>query len=116
MNRSLCPIASSLDLLGDRWTLLVVRDLFAGKRRFDAFLASHEAIATNVLSDRLARLERDGLVTRERDPEDGRRVIYELTERGRDLTRVLRALSDWGLKHIPGTSTAELERVKAESF
>jgi DNA-binding HxlR family transcriptional regulator len=101
--RSECPIACTLDLVGDRWTLLVLRDVFLGKRRFDEFLASPEGIATNILSDRLARLERDGLVERQRDPDDGRRFIYKPTARGKSLAPVLVAIRNWGLEHVEGT-------------
>ena len=110
--RSSCPIACTLDLVGDRWTLLVLRDLFGSKRSFDAFLASPEGIATNVLADRLAKLERDGLVTRCRDLHDGRRVVYQLTRRGRSFAPVMRALRDWGLAHVPGTSTLEFKAMR----
>lgn len=101
--RSDCPVACVLDLVGDRWTLLVLRDLFLGKRRFDEFRRSPEGIATNVLSDRLARLEREGFVTRHRDPEDARRVLYALTPRGKSLDPVMRAIARWGLEHLEGT-------------
>jgi DNA-binding HxlR family transcriptional regulator len=103
--RSDCPVACVLDLVGDRWTLLVLRDLFLGKRRFDEFRRSPEGIATNVLSDRLARLEREGLVTRHRDEEDARRVLYALTPRGKSLGPVMRAIARWGLEHVEGTRT-----------
>ena len=112
--RSDCPIACTLDLVGDRWTLLVLRDLFGGKRRFDEFLASPEHIATNVLSERLARLERERLVTRERDPDDGRRVVYRLTERGKSLGAVMRAIADWGLAHLEGTSTDRFDSMRGK--
>jgi DNA-binding HxlR family transcriptional regulator len=74
-----------------------------------------DLIASHVLSDRLGRLERAGLVTRAGDPDDRRRFMYELTERGRSLLRVLQALTDWGLAHVASTSTAEFERVRRES-
>ena len=102
--RSDCPIACALDLVGDRWTLLVLRDLLLlGKTRFDEFLASPEGIATNILSDRLARLEEEQLVERSRDPDDGRRVIYRVTERGKSFAPVLTAMRDWGLRNVEGT-------------
>lgn len=100
--RSPCPVACTLDLLGDRWTLVVVRDLFRGVSRFKDFEASPEGIATNVLTDRLALLTRHGLVERATEP--GRKAVtYELTAKGRSLEPVLRAVADWGLKHIRGT-------------
>jgi len=102
--RSPCPVASALDLLGDRWTLIVVRDLlFFDKRRFADLLASPEGISTNILAERLDRLERLGLVERRRYQERPPRDEYHLTEAGRDLFPVLRELVRWGHRHIPGT-------------
>ena len=100
--RSACPIANALDLLGDRWTLLVIRDLtFLGKRRFGELLSSPEGIPTNILTDRLRRLEEGGLV--EKVPYQLRppRYEYQLTAKGRDLFPVLRALAEWALRHVP---------------
>jgi DNA-binding HxlR family transcriptional regulator len=103
--RSPCPIAGALDLVGDRWTLLVVRDLLLyGKRRFGEFLASPERIASNTLADRLDRLERCGLVVRRRYAEHPPREEYHPTARGRDLAPVLRELIRWGQRHVPGTA------------
>lgn len=102
-NRSHCPVACTLDLIGDRWTLLVIRDLIFGKHYFDEFLASPEGIATNILAARLKFLEEEGLAISERDPGDRRRVRYELTERGKSLRRLLAGVARWGLKNIPGT-------------
>lgn len=101
--RSACPIACALDLLGDRWTLLVVRDLFLGRRYFEEFLASPEGIATNILSDRLKLLMGHELVEKVADEADRRRFIYKLTPRGKSLWKVLRPLTRWSLEHIPGT-------------
>ncbi|HEX4963624.1 MAG TPA: helix-turn-helix domain-containing protein [Thermoanaerobaculia bacterium] len=103
--RSSCPIANALDLLGDRWTLLVIRDLlFVGKRRFGEFLSSPEGIPTNILSDRLRRLEESGVV--EKVPYQLRpaRHEYQLTAKGRDLFPVLRALMEWARSHVPGVA------------
>ena len=112
--RSDCPIACTLDLIGDRWTLVVLRDLFIGKSRFDELAASAEGIATNVLTERLARLEREGMVSRTRDPADARRVVYALTPRGRSLAPVLQAVAVWGLEHLRSTRVApELARAAA---
>jgi DNA-binding HxlR family transcriptional regulator len=103
--RSRCPIAGALDLLGDRWTLLVVRDLvFYGKTRFADFLASPEGISTNILADRLDRLERRGLVERRRYQEHPPRDEYHPTARCRALRPVMRALIRWGQRHVPGTA------------
>lgn len=101
--RSPCPVACTLDLLGDRWTLLVVRDLVLGRSTFKEFLAAPEGIATNVLSDRLARLEEHGLVERRPNPARADRSTYHLTAKGRSLKKLVRAVATWGLEHIPGT-------------
>ena len=101
--RSSCPVACTLDLLGDRWSLLVIRDLFLGKQRFEEFLASPEGIATNILSVRLKSLARHGLIERAVDPADGRRVLYQLTELGRSTREILMPLARWGLAHCRGT-------------
>jgi DNA-binding HxlR family transcriptional regulator len=99
--RSPCPIASALDLIGDRWTLVVVRDAVTGKRRFGEFAASPERIPTNILADRLRRLERDGILARRLYQARPRRYEYVLTERGAELLPILQALGRWGGKHIP---------------
>jgi len=101
--RSGCPIATTLDVAGDRWTLVIVRDLINGKRRFSEFMESPERIATNVLTDRLERLERDGLVTRRAYQQKPQRFEYRLTEKGRDLHPVLQAMCRWANLHVPGT-------------
>lgn len=108
--RSPCPIACSLDLIGDRWTLLVIRDLFWGKSRYNEFLASPEGIPTNILAERLARLEAAGLVASKPYQDNPPRNAYRLTPKGRDLENLLGALVDWGKRHIPGTQT--LDEVK----
>src|SRR5262245_16830376 len=103
--RSKCPIAGALDLVGDRWTLLVMRDLLLyDKRRFAELLASPERIATNILADRLERLEQCGLVERRAYSERPLREEYLPTGRGRDLAPVLRELIRWGQRHVPGTA------------
>lgn len=98
--RSGCPIALALELVGDRWSLLVIRDLaFRGLRRFSEFRDSGEGIATNILSDRLRRLTDCGVVSSHPDPEDGRRVRYFLTDAGLDLLPALVELARWSIKH-----------------
>ena len=94
--RSLCPVACALDVLGDRWTLLVVRDLMRGKQRFGEFLASPEGIPTNLLADRLQRLMTGGVVVARRYCEHPPRVEYTLTDKGEDLRPVIRAMVEWG--------------------
>lgn len=103
-SRSTCPIASTLDLIGDRWTLLVLRDLFLGKSRYDEFLESEEGISTNVLADRLKRLEAYGMVTKEPYGNHRRRMAYSLTAKGRSLGPVLRVMAEWGLEHLANTA------------
>jgi DNA-binding HxlR family transcriptional regulator len=110
--RSDCPLACSLDIIGDKWTLLVVRDLFAGKRRFSEIAESAERIKSNILADRLSRLEAAGLVTRRLYSERPPRYEYHLTETGRDLGPVVKAIALWGKKHIPGTRPPLFERRK----
>lgn len=100
--RSPCPVACALDLLGDRWTLLVIRDLFLGRSRFKDFTASPEGIPTNILTDRLERLVNQGVVNKVPVP-GGKRYAYKLTEKGRALGPVLIALKDWGLVWEDGT-------------
>lgn len=98
--RSGCPIGIALDLIGDPWTLLIVRDLmFKGGKTFNDFLEAGENIATNVLTDRLARLEANGIVGKERDTADARRFIYRLTEKGADLAPVLVELVLWAARY-----------------
>ena len=101
--RSTCPVACSLDILGDKWTLLLVRDMLLEKDRFDQFLASPEGVATNILADRLVRLTTAGLVEMRPNPDHRRRATYHLTERGTRLKPVLAAMVQWGLDNLPGT-------------
>lgn len=100
--RSECPIASSLDVLGDKWTLLVLRDLLDGKTRFKDFEDSPEGIPTNILSDRLRRLELNDLARKEPIP-GSKRSEYHVTSKGRDLRPVLLALAAWGNQHLEET-------------
>ena len=100
--RSRCPINLSLEVFGDRWTLLVLRDVvFAGARHFRELLAGPERISSNVLADRLAGLVEHGLLTRAGDPSHKQKVTYSLTERAIDLVPVLVQLSAWGVRHLP---------------
>lgn len=106
VKRSSCPIANALDLLGDKWTLLVIRDLlFSGKRRFADLANSPERIPTNILTDRLRRLERERIVSKSVYHERPLRYEYALTPKGRDVFPVLRALIEWANRNIPGTAT-----------
>jgi DNA-binding HxlR family transcriptional regulator len=88
-------------LLGDRWTLLVIRDLFRGMTRYGEFASGPEGIPTNLLADRLKKLETAGLVASEPYQQNPTRYAYHLTPRGRDLKPVLAALGQWSLRHVP---------------
>jgi len=101
--RSICPVACSLDLFGDRWTLLLIRDMACGKSLFKEFSASPERIATNILADRLERLVSGGLAETFVPKDGGGRGGYRLTAKGRSLLPVLSAIADWGLQNIRGT-------------
>jgi DNA-binding HxlR family transcriptional regulator len=101
--RSICPVACTLDLVGDRWSLLVIRDLLGGKKRYGDLLASREHIPTNILAERLKRLEQAGLLERIPYSEHPPRFEYRLTAEGRGLGRAVDALATWGLGHFPGT-------------
>ncbi len=100
--RSACPVARTLDLLGDRWTLLVVRDLLAGKARFRDLSASPERIASNILAERLERLQAGRIVEARASTHRAGSDEYHLTPRGRSLLPILTALRDWGLTNLPG--------------
>jgi DNA-binding HxlR family transcriptional regulator len=91
-----CSAARALDLVGDRWTLLIVRELLAGPRRYTDLHADLPGVSTDVLASRLKDMERDGLTTRRRLPPPGAAYVYELTDRGRRLLPVLQALGRWG--------------------
>ena len=100
--RSGCPINLSLEIFGDRWTLLVLRDvIFAGARHFREFLGGVERISSNILADRLAVLVEHGLLTRTGDPSHKQKVTYSLTEQAIELVPVLAQLSAWGVRHLP---------------
>ena len=111
--RSGCPISFGLDIFGDKWTLLILRDLLLqGKNRFRDFLASEEMIASNILSERLSRLERAGLIFKLPDSDDGRQVIYRATKAGEALVPALIELAYWGATH-DAKSAAPPEFAKA---
>lgn len=103
--RSECPIACMLDLIGDKWTMLVLRDLFIGKHHYEEFLKSSEGIATNILSSRLKHLQAAGLISRVQSEKDGRYARYDLTSKGLSLHPVLESMASWGLKNLPGTKS-----------
>jgi len=95
--RSPCPVACSLDIFGDRWTLLIVRDLLIGRTRFKDFTASPEGIPTNILAERLERLLAHGVVEQIPAGDGTKRLAYRLTEKGKALGPVLKTIRDWGL-------------------
>jgi DNA-binding HxlR family transcriptional regulator len=111
--RSGCPISLSLELLGDRWTLLIVRDMvFAGKTHFREFLLSDEGISSRTLAERLQTLQDEGIVTKSDDPTHKLKAIYRLTEAGIDLLPVLATLGAWGSKYRNADN--ELARIADE--
>lgn len=106
--RSDCPVSYALEVLGDRWTLLIIRDLlFAGKQHYRQFLRSDEKIATNILADRLRRLEAAGIVEKGPDPKNRRAFLYELTRKGTDLAPALLELIRWAARHDPDSAVPD---------
>jgi DNA-binding HxlR family transcriptional regulator len=102
--RSDCPISCALDLIGDKWTLIVLRDLlFFNKTKFDEFLESPEKISTSVLTDRLHKLERAGLIEKTPYSTHRLRMTYSPTEKGKSLTPVLNEIVRWGKRNIENT-------------
>ncbi|MBK7612881.1 MAG: helix-turn-helix transcriptional regulator [Burkholderiales bacterium] len=98
--RSGCPISIALEMLGDAWSLLIVRDLmFKERQTFNEFLQAGEGIASNILADRLRRLEDAGIVEKWRNPSDARRFLYRLTSKGIDLAPILTELVVWSARH-----------------
>jgi DNA-binding HxlR family transcriptional regulator len=110
-HRSGCPVSVSLEVLGDRWSLLIIRDLMVrGFRTFSEFQKSGEHIATNILTERLRSLQAAGILKSQTDSTDGRRVNYKLTEKGIDLAPALLDLLVWGARHEDtGTPYALIE-------
>ena len=115
--RSDCPISFTLEILGDRWTLLVLRDLiFLNKGSYGDFLNSEEKIATNILANRLKRLEVEGIVTKSKEARNRAKYIYELTEKGIDLLPLLLEAIRWGAKYDPKTAAPKefIQRLKRD--
>lgn len=113
--RSGCPVSISLEIFGDRWSLLIVRDLMVrGFRTFKEFEESGEGIATNILAGRLKHLEADGIITREIEKTDGRKINYRLTGKGIDLAPVMLDMLVWAAKHeqtgAPCAVIAEMDK------
>ena len=113
-SRSKCPVSCVLDLLGDKWTLLLVRDLLLGKGTYTEFQQSPEGIPTNILAERLKRLQTAEIIEKLPYQERPLRYRYQLTEKGRDLYPVLSSMIDWGNRYVEGTiSRAEIEALVA---
>lgn len=116
--RSHCPIAFALDLFGDTWSLLVLRDLiFKNKRHYQEFLNSGESISTNILADRLRRLEENGFIQKAPDPSNKKQIIYSPTNKGLDLIPVMLEMIRWSGKYDPKTAAPKefLEQLKKDS-
>ena len=113
--RSGCPLNASVETLGDRWSLLILRDIMLrGFRTYKEFLESFEGIATNILADRLRKLQAYGIITTERDPSDGRRLFYLLTEKGIDLAPVLTEMVLWAARHEETENQALVRQMKKD--
>ena len=103
--RSDCAVSFALDVFGDKWSLLIIRDLlFSEKRSYGEFLSSPEGIATNILAARLKTLEERGIVNKTPDPTNGRRSLYHLTPKGTDLLPIVLEMMRWSAKHEPGAA------------
>jgi DNA-binding HxlR family transcriptional regulator len=102
--RSGCPINLALEVLGDKWSLLILRDMiFSGKRHFREIMRSQEGISSNILADRLRMLVAEGLLTRTDDPTHKQKAIYSLTEKAIELVPVFALIGAWGRKHLPAS-------------
>lgn len=103
--RSNCPINFVVETVGDKWTLLVIRDLmFKGKRTFGEFLSSDEGISTNILAERLKRLEQHEIISKTASPDNKSSLIYSLTDRGRDLLPIMVEITAWSARHDTNTN------------
>ncbi len=115
--KSDCPVHFALEAFGDAWTLLIVRDLmFKGRATYTELLHAEEGIATNILADRLVRLEEDGVVAKERDSEHPSRSRYRLTPKGIDLLPIMLEIIQWSAKYDPRTAASRefVRRLRAE--
>ena len=100
--RSNCPINLAVEVIGDKWTLLIIRDLmFEDKRHFREFLIGEEKIASNILTDRLTKLETEGIITKKSDPSHKQKFVYSLSAKGIDLLPVIIKLGAWSMKYQP---------------
>jgi DNA-binding HxlR family transcriptional regulator len=113
--RSGCPLNASVEMLGDRWSLLIIRDMMLrGYSTFKEFIESDEGIATNILADRLRKLEAYGIVTTERVPSDGRKLTYLLTRKGIDLAPVLAEMVLWAAAHEETGNQALVQEMRKD--
>ena len=113
--RSECPLNASLEMLGDRWSLLIIRDMMLrGFRSYKEFLQCYEGIATNILADRLHKLVANGIITSQPDPSDGRKLIYTLTAKGIDLAPVLTEMVLWASAHEETGNQALVRQMKED--
>ena len=117
MKRSDCPISKVLDLVGDKWSLLILRDmLFFGKETYSDLQNSDEKMATNILSTRLEKLEQEGLISKRASEQDKRKKLYKLTEKGIDMLPILLDMIVWSAKYAPDTEIPEglVEKLKKD--
>ena len=114
--RSDCPISCSLDIIGDKWSLLIIRDIMLrGKMSYSEFLNSEERIATNILVSRLSILEGEKILVKDVSPENKSKYIYSLTQKGADLLPIIIELMDWGAKYNKNCPRKELgQRIKKD--
>jgi DNA-binding HxlR family transcriptional regulator len=113
--RSECPLNASVEMLGDRWSLLIIRDMMLrGFRTYKEFMENYEGIATNILADRLRKLMAYKIITAEADPSDGRKLIYSLTEKGIDLAPVLTEMVLWAAMHEDTGNQALVNLMRAD--
>jgi DNA-binding HxlR family transcriptional regulator len=113
--RSECPLNASVEMLGDRWSLLIIRDMMLrGFRTYKEFMECYEGIATNILADRLRKLVAYGIITAEPDPSDGRKLIYSLTAKGIDLAPVLTEMVLWAAAHEDTGNQALVRQMRAD--
>ncbi len=113
--RSGCPLNASVEILGDRWSLLIIRDMMLrGFRTYKEFLGSYEKIATNILADRLQKLITHGIITTKADPSDGRKLIYSLTPKGIDLAPVLTEMVLWAAAHEDTANQALVRQMRKD--
>jgi DNA-binding HxlR family transcriptional regulator len=113
--RSECPLNASVEMLGDRWSLLIIRDMMLrGFRTYKEFMECYEGIATNILSDRLRKLMAYGIIMAETDPSDGRKTLYSLTPKGIDLAPVLTEMVLWAAAHEKTGNQALVRQMRAD--